>query len=145
MKPHLWIRRKDPISPFEIAFRLAARIIPHAFFPTYLSLANLDRRHRAVLHLAGPDPRCLVPASGGTRRLYGAVLGSTIFMVARNQPSDINPQYWYFWIGLLLMSLVLFLPCGILADFETRNLKRSFGSLVVAEDISLKLKGRGTR
>jgi branched-chain amino acid transport system permease protein len=25
-----------------------------------------------------------------------------------------NPQYWYFWIGLLLMAVVMFMPEGIL-------------------------------
>jgi branched-chain amino acid transport system permease protein len=25
-----------------------------------------------------------------------------------------NPQYWYFWIGLMLIGVVLFLPNGIL-------------------------------
>ena len=51
---------------------------------------------------------------GGTGRLYGAVLGAIIFMVARDQLSDLNPQYWYFWIGLLLMFVVLLMPQGIL-------------------------------
>ena len=51
---------------------------------------------------------------GGTGRLYGAVLGAIIFMVARDQLAGINPQYWYFWIGLLLMVVVLFMPKGIL-------------------------------
>lgn len=51
---------------------------------------------------------------GGTGRLYGAILGAIIFLVARDQLSGINPQYWYFWIGLLLMVVVLFLPTGIL-------------------------------
>jgi branched-chain amino acid transport system permease protein len=35
-------------------------------------------------------------------------------MVARDQLADMNPQYWYFWIGLLLVGVVLFLPNGIL-------------------------------
>jgi branched-chain amino acid transport system permease protein len=51
---------------------------------------------------------------GGTGRLYGAILGAVIYMVARDQLSDLNPQYWYFWIGLLLMVVVLFMPKGIL-------------------------------
>jgi branched-chain amino acid transport system permease protein len=51
---------------------------------------------------------------GGTGRLYGAILGSIIFLVARDQLAGINPQYWYFWIGLLLMVVVLFMPKGIL-------------------------------
>jgi branched-chain amino acid transport system permease protein len=28
--------------------------------------------------------------------------------------ADVNPQYWYFWIGLLLVCVVLFVPNGIL-------------------------------
>jgi branched-chain amino acid transport system permease protein len=35
-------------------------------------------------------------------------------MVARDRLSGINPQYWYFWIGLMLVGVVLFLPNGIL-------------------------------
>ena len=55
---------------------------------------------------------------GGTGRLYGAILGTIIFMVARDQLSGMNPQYWYFWIGLLLMVVVLFMPRGILGGLE---------------------------
>lgn len=51
---------------------------------------------------------------GGTGRLYGAIVGAIIFLVARDQLAGINPQYWYFWIGLLLMVVVLFMPKGIL-------------------------------
>ena len=51
---------------------------------------------------------------GGTGRLYGAILGTLIFLVARDQLAGINPQYWYFGIGLLLMAVVLFMPQGIL-------------------------------
>jgi branched-chain amino acid transport system permease protein len=51
---------------------------------------------------------------GGTGRLYGAILGALIFMLARDQLAGMNPQYWYFWIGLLLMLVVLVMPGGIL-------------------------------
>ena len=51
---------------------------------------------------------------GGTGRLYGAILGTIIFLVARDQLAGINPQYWYFGIGMLLMVVVLFMPRGIL-------------------------------
>jgi branched-chain amino acid transport system permease protein len=51
---------------------------------------------------------------GGTGRLYGGLVGATIFMVARDQFSGINPQLWYFWIGLLLVTVVMLLPNGIL-------------------------------
>jgi branched-chain amino acid transport system permease protein len=39
-------------------------------------------------------------------------------MVARDQFSGINPQYWYFWIGLLLVAVVMFLPNGILGGLS---------------------------
>jgi branched-chain amino acid transport system permease protein len=51
---------------------------------------------------------------GGAGRLYGGLIGAIIFMVARDQFSGINPQFWYFWIGLLLVAVVIFLPNGIL-------------------------------
>jgi branched-chain amino acid transport system permease protein len=51
---------------------------------------------------------------GGAGRLYGGIIGAIIYMVARDQFSGLNPQYWYFWIGLLLIGVVMFLPNGIL-------------------------------
>ena len=55
---------------------------------------------------------------GGAGRLYGGILGAVIYMVARDQFSGINPQYWYFWIGLLLVAVVMFLPNGILGGLS---------------------------
>ena len=51
---------------------------------------------------------------GGAGRLYGGLIGAVIFMTARDQLSGINPQFWYFPIGALLIFVVLFLPNGIL-------------------------------
>jgi branched-chain amino acid transport system permease protein len=53
-------------------------------------------------------------ALGGTGRLYGGIVGAIVFIVARDQLADMNPQFWYFWIGLMLVGVVLFLPNGIL-------------------------------
>ena len=47
---------------------------------------------------------------GGTGRLYGGLIGAVVYMVARDQFSGLNPQYWYFWIGLLLIAVVMLLP-----------------------------------
>jgi branched-chain amino acid transport system permease protein len=55
---------------------------------------------------------------GGTGRLYGGIIGAIIFLLARDQLSDMNPQYWYFWIGLLLMVIVLLMPNGILGGLS---------------------------
>ena len=64
---------------------------------------------------------------GGTGRLYGGLIGAAVYMVARDQFSGINPQYWYFWIGLLLIGVVMLLPNGILGGLTVlaRRLKVS--------------------
>ncbi len=51
---------------------------------------------------------------GGTGLLYGGLVGAAVYMVARDQFSGLNPQYWYFWIGLLLIAVVMTLPNGLL-------------------------------
>jgi branched-chain amino acid transport system permease protein len=51
---------------------------------------------------------------GGAGRLYGGLLGAIIFIVARDQLAGMNPQYWYFWLGLLLIAVIIFLPNGLL-------------------------------
>jgi branched-chain amino acid transport system permease protein len=56
---------------------------------------------------------------GGTGRLYGGIVGAVVYMVARDRLSGINPQYWYFWIGLMLIAVVLFLPNGVLGGLAT--------------------------
>lgn len=55
---------------------------------------------------------------GGAGRLYGGLVGAAIFMVARDQFSGIAPQYWYFWIGVLLVTVVMLLPNGILGGLS---------------------------
>jgi len=62
---------------------------------------------------------------GGTGRLYGGLIGAAVYLVARDQFSGLNPQYWYFWIGLLLIAIVMFLPDGVLGGLElfARRLK----------------------
>jgi len=61
---------------------------------------------------------------GGAGRLYGGIIGAVIYMVARDQFSGVNPQYWYFWIGLLLVAVVMFLPNGILGGLSALHKKR---------------------
>ena len=55
---------------------------------------------------------------GGAGRLYGGIVGAIIYMVARDQFASMNPQYWYFWVGLLLVAVVLFLPNGVLGGLS---------------------------
>jgi branched-chain amino acid transport system permease protein len=68
----------------------------------------------AVLSFERSADTVVMLVLGGTGRLYGGLIGAIIFMVARDQFSGINPQLWYFWIGLLLVTVVLLLPNGVL-------------------------------
>jgi branched-chain amino acid transport system permease protein len=44
---------------------------------------------------------------GGAGYLYGGIIGAALFVVLRDVISAATPQYWEFWIGLLLVVLVL--------------------------------------
>jgi branched-chain amino acid transport system permease protein len=51
---------------------------------------------------------------GGVGRLYGAFIGVPLYMIAQDRFSEIDPTYWYFWIGLLLVIIVSFARGGVL-------------------------------
>lgn len=51
---------------------------------------------------------------GGAGRLYGAFVGATLYMIAQDQLAEMDPIFWDFWIGLLLVLIVLFARGGIL-------------------------------
>jgi branched-chain amino acid transport system permease protein len=51
---------------------------------------------------------------GGTGRLYGPLIGAGVFMVAQDFLSGLSPVYWQFWIGLMLVVIVMLARGGIL-------------------------------
>lgn len=61
----------------------------------------------------------LILVLGGTGSLYGALLGTVVFMTAHHLLSGINPQYWQFWLGILLIFVVLFARDGIMGALRT--------------------------
>jgi branched-chain amino acid transport system permease protein len=56
----------------------------------------------------------LIVVLGGSGSLYGALVGTIVFMTAHHFLSDINPQYWQFWLGAALVLIVLFARDGIM-------------------------------
>jgi len=52
---------------------------------------------------------------GGVGRLYGAFIGVPLYMIAQDRFSTIEPVYWYFWIGLLMVLVVVIARGGIFA------------------------------
>jgi branched-chain amino acid transport system permease protein len=49
---------------------------------------------------------------GGVGRLYGAFIGVPLYMILQDQFAEIDPVYWYFWIGLVLVLVVVFARGG---------------------------------
>ena len=62
---------------------------------------------------------------GGIGRLYGAFIGASLYMIAQDQLAKLDPVFWYFWIGLLLVLLVMFARGGLLGliDQALRRVK----------------------
>jgi branched-chain amino acid transport system permease protein len=49
----------------------------------------------------------LVLIIGGAGYLYGGLVGAILFKLMQDYLSSLTPQYWPFWIGLLLVVMVL--------------------------------------
>jgi branched-chain amino acid transport system permease protein len=70
----------------------------------------------------------LVLVIGGTGWLYGGLVGALVFKIAQDFFSGLTPQYWHFWVGLVLVVLVLIgrdrmrdAAKGFVARFERRT------------------------
>ncbi|MDE1994261.1 MAG: branched-chain amino acid ABC transporter permease [Rhizobiaceae bacterium] len=44
---------------------------------------------------------------GGTGYLYGGLLGALVYELIQDALSSLTPQYWQFWLGILLVAFVL--------------------------------------
>jgi len=62
---------------------------------------------------------------GGSGRLWGAVLGTIIFMTVHHVAASVDPFNWLFVIGALVLVVVFFVPMGLLEVPAT--LKRLLG------------------
>jgi len=51
---------------------------------------------------------------GGVGRLYGAFIGAPLYMIAQDRLARDDPAHWLFWIGLLLVLVVMFARGGVL-------------------------------
>lgn len=50
----------------------------------------------------------LVLVLGGVGYLYGGLIGAIVFKLLQDVLSSLTPEYWMFWIGLILVVIVLF-------------------------------------
>jgi branched-chain amino acid transport system permease protein len=49
----------------------------------------------------------LVLVIGGAGYLYGGLIGAVIFKVMQDWIANLTPQYWQFWLGAVLVAIVL--------------------------------------
>jgi branched-chain amino acid transport system permease protein len=73
-----------------------------ALFTQTTQLASLD-----VFSFERSADLMLVLVIGGTGYLYGGLIGAVVFKMLQEFFSTITPQYWQFWIGLVLVVIVL--------------------------------------
>ena len=76
--------------------------IAGALFTQTTQLASLD-----VFSFERSADLMLVLVVGGTGYLYGGLIGAVVFRMLQEFFSTITPEYWQFWIGLVLVVIVL--------------------------------------
>jgi branched-chain amino acid transport system permease protein len=76
--------------------------IAGALFTQTTALASLD-----VFAFERSADLMLVLVIGGSGYLYGGLIGAVAFKMLQEFFSNITPQYWQFWIGLVLVVIVL--------------------------------------
>jgi branched-chain amino acid transport system permease protein len=50
----------------------------------------------------------LILVIGGTGYLYGGLIGAVLFKLVQDYLASVTPQYWQFWLGLVLVMMILF-------------------------------------
>ena len=76
--------------------------IAGALFTQTTALASLD-----VFSFERSADLMLVLVIGGTGYLYGGLIGAVVFKLLQELFAAMTPQYWQFWIGLVLVVIVL--------------------------------------
>ncbi len=62
---------------------------------------------RDVVSLDRSADLLLVLIIGGTGYLYGGLIGAVIYKFLQDWIASLTPQYWQFWIGFVLVVIVL--------------------------------------
>ena len=60
---------------------------------------------------------------GGERRLYGAFIGATVYVIVQDFAGSISPFIWMFVIGLLMIVIVLFFEGGLMGIIDSAMAK----------------------
>lgn len=106
--------RDNPLRARAIGIPVTRRLVViHTIAAVYAGIAGVLLAQTTqfvsldVLALHRSADVLLVLVIGGTGYLYGGLIGALAFKLLQDVLSNLTPQYWHFWIGLLLVILVL--------------------------------------
>jgi branched-chain amino acid transport system permease protein len=101
----------DVLRAKVIAFAIAAGVagLAGGLFAQSNAFVTLD-----VLSFARSGTVLIVLILGGVGRLYGAFVGAAVYHLLEDQLAKINPEFWQFGVGLVLVLIVLFARGGLL-------------------------------
>src|SRR5438067_10585302 len=104
----------NPLRASSISISVDARLVAVYTFAAFYAgvagallaqttaFASLD-----VFSLERSADLLLVLIIGGTGYLYGGLIGAVAFKLIQDALATFDPQYWQYWIGLLLVMIVL--------------------------------------
>jgi branched-chain amino acid transport system permease protein len=104
----------NPLRSASVGISVNARLVAIYTFAAFYAgvagallaqttaFASLD-----VFSLERSADLLLVLIIGGTGYLYGGLIGAVIFKLMQDWIANLTPQYWQFWIGLVLVLIVL--------------------------------------
>jgi branched-chain amino acid transport system permease protein len=92
------------VSRLAVIYTIAAAVAgaAGALLAQTTGFASLE-----VLNFERSADVMLMLVIGGVGWLYGGVVGAIVFKVLQDTLASVTPQYWMFWIGLILVLLVL--------------------------------------
>lgn len=92
------------VSRLAVIYTVAAAVAgaAGALLAQTTGFASLD-----VLSFDRSADVLLMLVIGGVGWLYGGVVGAIVFKLLQDTLSTVTPQYWMFWIGLILVLMVL--------------------------------------
>jgi branched-chain amino acid transport system permease protein len=106
--------RDNPLRAAAVGIPVAARLVAiYAIGAAYAGVAGALLAQTTqfvsldVFDFARSADVLLVLIIGGTGYLYGGLLGAFAFKVMQDAFAAITPQHWQFWIGFVLVALVL--------------------------------------
>jgi branched-chain amino acid transport system permease protein len=133
--------RAEAIGYRTVVYRTMSNVLAALFATVAGALLALSLRY------TGPDTTLsfeimldilLIVVIGGMGTLYGAVIGSALFVIAQNYLQDllavgqtvlqgvpvasalVTPDRWLLWLGLLFVLSVYYFPTGVVGKLRTR-------------------------